>query len=373
MNPMDNLSMLLMMQQLAQAKSSQPRTNKGGKTEGQEFQDLLNQKHQKLEKESGQTSQTQDQAEKVPVDGKAPSDDEQSKLPGEEQMAMAALAAAQIVIVPEEETVPVQEEAPVEIAVQTVSEVPKVEGQPQTMEAPTEQQGGEKAPVDTTAKETVGTTEQQAAPVEKEQTLETRPADTRVQANRSAEQGTEQTATQTEADVTPETAEQPLFRDVESAPVKVGSAETLEKPAGDESVERQVVQQVEQAVERGVSRVTVTLQPESLGNVTVELTRGQDGVLHVLLNAESPKTQTLLEKGALNLQGLLMDSTQGTVQVQVERQQEGQQSQQHPYDQDSQGGQQQQQEQSRQRQPQRDVDFLQQLRLGLIPLDGAAS
>ena len=121
--------------------------------------------------------------------------------------------------------------------------------------------------------------------------------------------------------------------------------------------------------------VRVSLQPENLGSVTVEMTRSEDGALHVLLHAENPRAQSILEKSAAGLQTLLMDSTQGAVQVQVERQQSSQGGQQQPFDQDGRSGQQGQNGQQGQqsRHQQQDTDFLQQLRLGLIPLDAEAS
>jgi hypothetical protein len=75
-----------------------------------------------------------------------------------------------------------------------------------------------------------------------------------------------------------------------------------------------------------------------------------------------------------NLQELLGAQGQKDVQIQVARQQESQQSD-PSYDgrNGAQNGQSGQQQEQRQQQARQDQDFLQQLRLGLIPLDGEAS
>ena len=93
-------------------------------------------------------------------------------------------------------------------------------------------------------------------------------------------------------------------------------------------------------------------------------------MLHVALRAENSQTQTLLEKDATGLQALLMRNTQQEVQVEVSPQQE---SQRQDFEDGRQHGQQQDPQQQKQEQKRNGLDFLQQLRLGLIPLDGEAS
>ncbi|MCI8423611.1 MAG: flagellar hook-length control protein FliK [Lawsonibacter sp.] len=174
----------------------------------------------------------------------------------------------------------------------------------------------------------------------------------------------EETVQVTQADSQP----QALFHDVKAAPIKVGEAPVLEETP---SVENQVNTQVLQALDQGQSKVTIQLTPNNLGQVTVEITRAEDGSLHVALSAESTQTRGLLEKHASNLQELLASRQQETVQVQVQRQEESQRQQQHGYEgREGRNGQQQEQEQRRERHPQQDQDFMQQLRLGLIPVDG---
>lgn len=177
-----------------------------------------------------------------------------------------------------------------------------------------------------------------------------------------------------EAEITEaEQAPQPVFQHVEAAPVKVGETYRAEdsRQADQPDVVNQIDTQLSQAMGRGESYVRIQLNPESLGTVTVEVSRSADGALRVALTAHSSETRNLLERHSTDLQGLLSSRTQQNVQVEVQRQQESQQGQnQHPYDgrnghaQEQGGGQQHQRRQERSSQ-----DFIQQLRLGLIPMD----
>lgn len=166
--------------------------------------------------------------------------------------------------------------------------------------------------------------------------------------------------------------EAPLFENVEAAPIKVAEApaqtETVETASVD--VEAQVKEKLTQAVENGESKVEIKLTPETLGSVKIEITQDHSGVMHIVINAESGQTRGLLEKHVSGLQNMLADRGYQTVQIEVREQQENRQTNER---QDSfqdgrngQGGQ--QQEQRRQHAP-RTEDFLQQLRLGLIPLE----
>ena len=115
------------------------------------------------------------------------------------------------------------------------------------------------------------------------------------------------------------------------------------------------------------------LNPEYLGHVTVELTRSAEGALSVVLHAERLQTQGLLEKHMGGLQELLSANGREDVVVEVQRQQESQQSANFDYNGSSGNGKQgQPQQEQQQRQPQHTENFLQQLRLGLVPLEEAA-
>ena len=167
-------------------------------------------------------------------------------------------------------------------------------------------------------------------------------------------------------------APQPLFHDVKAAPVKVGEVYEAARPEAP-SVVRQVDNGVAQALEKGESMVRIQLNPENLGSVTVEITRSAEGIIRVALNAHSGETRNLLERHAGELQGLLGSRTQQSVEVTVQRQQESQQNQNHNHNHnyDGHNGHAQDGEQQHRRQQKRDggVDFIQQLRLGLISAD----
>ena len=172
----------------------------------------------------------------------------------------------------------------------------------------------------------------------------------------------------TDAQQTP----QPLFHDVKAAPVKVGEVyDATKTEETNVNVAKQVDNGVAQALAKGESVVRIQLNPENLGSVTVEITRSAEGIIRVALNAHSGETRSLLERHAGELQGLLSSRTQQSVEVNVQRQQESQQNQNHNYDGHNGHAQDGEQRQRRQQQEQSDsVDFIQQLRLGLIPADG---
>lgn len=185
------------------------------------------------------------------------------------------------------------------------------------------------------------------------------------------EQGGAETGTE-DGDETPEEAmaeETPLFEDVRAVPVKVAEAPKAEEP--EIPLEKQIGPKLAEALQSGETKVEIQLTPENLGKVKIEVTMREDGSILVQLHADSSRTQGLLEKNLSGLEALLSRNSQQEIQVEVPRQQESQQ-QQNPYDQEQQARQQQQQRQQERRQQQAvsGEDFLQQLRLGLIPIDG---
>ncbi|MDE6260560.1 MAG: flagellar hook-length control protein FliK [Oscillospiraceae bacterium] len=167
-----------------------------------------------------------------------------------------------------------------------------------------------------------------------------------------------------------EQGSQRIFHDVEAAPVKVGEAEGTEQTNAADVVQ-QVNDQIAQAIQSGESTVTVRLNPENLGEVTVQVSMKSDGILNVAISARNDDTRALLERHAANLQEMVSSRTQQSVEVNVQRQQESQQNQnQQSYDGHNghaQDGQERRRRQHEQTNPQ---DFMQQLRLGLIPTDG---
>ena len=161
-----------------------------------------------------------------------------------------------------------------------------------------------------------------------------------------------------------------IFQDVEAAPVKVGEtydAQQTQEP----DVAKQIDAQLAQALQKGESVVRIQLTPERLGTVTVEISQNASGIMHVALSAHSAETRGLLERHAGDLQGMLSSRGQ-EVQVDVQRQQESQQNQnqQHSYDGHNGHAQDGQERRRQQREHTSPEDFMQQLRLGLIPDDG---
>lgn len=161
-----------------------------------------------------------------------------------------------------------------------------------------------------------------------------------------------------------------IFQDVEAAPVKVGEtydAQQTQEP----DVAKQIDAQLAQALQKGESVVRIQLTPERLGTVTVEISQNASGIMHVALSAHSAETRGLLERHAGDLQGMLSSRGQ-EVQVDVQRQQESQQgqNQQHQnYDGHNGHAQDGQERRQQRREHTSTQDFMQQLRLGLIPAE----
>lgn len=166
-----------------------------------------------------------------------------------------------------------------------------------------------------------------------------------------------------QADVEP----QPVFRDIKAVPVKVGEVYQAE-PTVENGVElKDLGDTLTQAIDRGENRLELQLQPAELGRIRVEMRWSDEGALHVVLHAESTRTQNLLEKDMAGLQTLLGRETQQEVKVELPRQQEAPRQ---SFDDGRQnGGQQHHQQEQRQSSRHSGQDFLHQLRLGLIPAE----
>lgn len=166
-----------------------------------------------------------------------------------------------------------------------------------------------------------------------------------------------------QADVEP----QPVFRDIKAVPVKVGEVYQAE-PTMENGVElKDLGDTLTQAIDRGENRLELQLQPAELGRIRVEMRWSDEGALHVVLHAESTRTQNLLEKDMASLQTLLGRETQQEVKVELPREQEAPRQ---SFDDGRQnGGQQHHQQEQRQSSRHSGQDFLHQLRLGLIPAE----
>ena len=173
------------------------------------------------------------------------------------------------------------------------------------------------------------------------------------------------------------TWETPVFGYMDASPVKVSSPVSHEQPVeleADDGME-QLSARIEPFVmeEPGVSRVEFTLIPASLGKVTVEITRAADGSLHIQLNTTTLRASELLQRNTGNLQHLLGSDTRPEVRVEVRSREEAASMYLDPNG-DRQDQRRQQQNQRQQKEERRGahqaVDFLQQLRLGLVELGG---
>jgi flagellar hook-length control protein FliK len=171
-----------------------------------------------------------------------------------------------------------------------------------------------------------------------------------------------------EAKVTeaPAAQPQPVFQHVQTHMIKVGETAKADSTNDTTDVGQQIAEQITGALDNGDTKVQVQLSPRSLGDVTVEITQQKDGALHIVLTAENTHTRALLGQHTESLQGLLSGQTQKPVQVEVSRSQE-QQQQSQSYD--GKNGSQQNPQEQQHRQNKHNEDFLQQLRLGLIPFE----
>ena len=154
-----------------------------------------------------------------------------------------------------------------------------------------------------------------------------------------------------------------LFKETESLPVKVGDTVTVNAESTEFDV--QMADTLTDAVETGLQKVELKLTPEHLGTVTVELTRGQDGVLQIVMRTENHNTLKLLSEHSHTLSALLQGNGQKSeVRVDVPQTQDSQQLwQEH----EQEKGQQQHQNSRQQEQKQSSSeDFFHQLRLGLF-------
>ena len=162
--------------------------------------------------------------------------------------------------------------------------------------------------------------------------------------------------------------EAPLFERVEAPVIKVAEAPRpipLEAEDGVEQLGEELGGILVNNAD--LNRVEVTLTPEHLGKLTIEISRGEDGALNVVLHASTMRAANLLERGVSSLQNLLMANARSNVQVEVRPAEESQRQFLNPDGQNGQGREQQQQQQNERRHDRQSAqDFLQQLRLGLV-------
>ena len=164
-------------------------------------------------------------------------------------------------------------------------------------------------------------------------------------------------------------ADQPLFKDVKAAPVKVGENFQLDTQQPD--MDDNLADTIRFAAQQGLRQMEIKLSPENLGSPTVKLTQATDGTLQVVLHAANAKAANLLNQHIDNLNAALQGYSQNSeVHVEVQRGEDSQQAQQQQQQQtDPNGHNRQQQEQQKQQESSHSGDFIQKLRLGLFSLD----
>lgn len=338
-----NQAVLSMMQMVTAGKSQRTETgNRTGKDENAKDFGAMLRDRQTADKTAGTAQGTVKAADTAET---GPTVDPDGL---EQQMLLAAMALAQnpVVIVqdvqPEVqksgaamELVPIQTEQAPQQSMAPVLETEPEAPQLQTVET------AQTAPQTETGKADSGESRGSELPMEE----------------LHAESRTEQ------ADVEP----QPVFRDIKAVPVKVGEVYQAE-PTVENGVElKDLGDTLTQAIDRGENRLELQLQPAELGRIRVEMRWSDEGALHVILHAESTRTQNLLEKDMAGLQTLLGRETQQEVKVELPREQEAPRQ---SFDDGRQnGGQQHHQQEQRQSSRHSGQDFLHQLRLGLIPAE----
>ena len=338
-----NQAVLSMMQMVTASKSQRTESgNRTGKDENAKDFGAMLRDRQTADKTAGTTQNTvkaADTAETEPtvnMDGL------------EQQMLLAAMALAQNPIVILQDVQPeVQENG------MTVELTPlQTEQVPQQSMAP------------------VLETEPEVPQLQAVETAQTAPQTEAGKADSGESRGSELPMEELHAESRAEQADvepQPVFRDIKAVPVKVGEVYQAE-PTVENGVElKDLGDTLTQAIDRGENRLELQLQPAELGRIRVEMRWSDEGALHVILHAESTRTQNLLEKDMASLQTLLGRETQQEVKVELPREQEAPRQ---SFDDGRQnGGQQHHQQEQRQSSRHSGQDFLHQLRLGLIPAE----
>lgn len=254
----------------------------------------------------------------------------------------------------------------------TSEEKPAEERVPEPAERPAAEKADLRQTPKEPAEEQPEAAEKETVPERPREAPEARetPRESRVDARRAEAVRTERRPERGETEETdsvPQSAEAPVFETAE-VPVKV--AETplrLEAPDAPEQLEAELADSL-QVNDAQPNRVEITLTPEHLGRLTVEITRGENGALSVVLHPSTLRAANLLERSSDSLQSLLANRTGGEIEVRVQesdRQQmlnpDGQQRQQQQQQRDGEN------RGNRNRNPQ---EFLQQLRLGLVEMEG---
>ena len=163
-------------------------------------------------------------------------------------------------------------------------------------------------------------------------------------------------------------AEQPVFHETQSVPVKVGERYEVvdtEKPEMDD----QLAKSINDAAQLGQDRVEIRLNPQNLGSLVIEMTKDTNGVLQVVLHASTPKAEGLLNQHLNNLHTALQGYNHEEVRLEVQRGQQSEQQNFRQADPDGRGQHHQRQQQERQEEQHSGEEFMQKLRLGLFGME----
>ena len=200
--------------------------------------------------------------------------------------------------------------------------------------------------------------------VEQVRTEVTEVSDAPIAAEQSEE--TEETVVVENAEV-----EAPVFGYINAEPVKVASVQEqpveLEAPDGMEQLRGRIEEFLTDA--EGNSYVELTLSPPELGKITVSLLQTPEGALRIQLSASTARAAEILGRNTEGLQQLLASRQRPEVRV------ENVENNAQPYifinpnednGQDRRNQQQNQKKRDEDRHENSDIDFISQLRLGLV-------
>ena len=341
-----NQAVLSMMQMVTAGKSQRTESgNRTGKDENAKDFGTMLRDRQTADKTAGTTQNTVKAADTAET---GPTVDPDGL---EQQMLLAAMALAQNPVVILQDVQPEVQESGAAMELVPL----QTEQAPQQSMAP------------------VLETEPEAPQLQTVETAQTAPQTETGKADSGESRGSELPMEELHAESRTEQADvepQPVFRDIKAVPVKVGEVYQAE-PTVENGVElKDLGDTLTQAIDRGENRLELQLQPAELGRIRVEMRWSDEGALHVILHAESTRTQSLLEKDMASLQTLLGREIQQEVKVELPREQEAPRQ---SFDDGRQnGGQQHHQQEQRQSSRHSGQDFLHQLRLGLIPAEEAS-
>lgn len=345
------------------------------------FQDLLAQKNRPAQKDESAPKE-----EAAASEAPAKKDTAQGAAEDATPTAEQEEAAVAAVVVTAQPILPIHlagtEEAVEEETVVAMDSLPLADNQealPQTEIMPEAPEAAEQQPVQTheamaQAPVAEDTAPQQDIPVQ-EVSQEAPQQETHTDTKESHAAVRTVQAEDVKADTGEETVkETPVFDQVEAIPVKVAAPEHTPEPVALETPQapEEIAHQVAQALFNGESKIELTLTPETLGKLTVEITKDAGGILSVVISASTPKAAAVLQQHTSDLQNILMArDDQVEVHVEVRGSEESQQQFLNPNDANGQNHRQQQQQRQQQEEDNSDPrDFLQKLRLGLVSLHG---